>query len=122
MAYELADRQMAGAGLTKAASAYAARRDACAAEWMPFTEALVGENGGFTRIGEQLDHNLRQLRKILDKAAGGQAFGMSARGARETHTTLPYDPELFRLRAELGSHQDPPRANGHARDISGEAL
>ncbi len=116
MAYRIADRILAGAGITKAAGgAYAAQRDAHAAAWMPFADVMVT---GSRDIARRLDENLQILRGIYEadqarKAARAQAFDMTVRGAGEPHATVPYDPELMRLHANLGPHRAPPRVNGH---------
>ena len=125
MAYRIADRILAGCGITKAAGgAYVAQREAHADAWMPLADALVGAAGGLTRIRERMDENLRVLRGIYAadqarKAAHAQAFDITVRGAGEPHATVPLDPSVFELRAQLGLREDPPHANGH--DVPGGA-
>jgi hypothetical protein len=117
MAYRIADRILAGCGVTKAAGgAYAAQREAHADAWMPLADALVGADGGLTRIREQMDGNLQKLRLLYEqdqamKSAAAQAF--DAHLGREPRGAVPYDPERFGLRTELVPRGEPPHVNGH---------
>jgi len=117
MAYRIADRILAGCGITKAAGgAYAAQREAHADAWMPLADALVGVGGGLTRIREQMDENLQKLRRLYAqdqamKSAATRTFDMNL--GREPRGAVPYDPELFELRTELVPREEPPHVNGH---------
>jgi len=105
MAYRIADRILAGSGITKAAGgAYVAQREAHADAWMPLADALVGVDGGLTRIGEQMSENLQKVQRLYDqdqamKSAATQMFDMSL--GREPRGDVPYDAERFELRTEL---------------------
>ena len=116
MAYRIADRILAGCGITKAAGgAYAAQREAYADAWMPLADALVGADGGLTRIREQMDGNLQKLRLLYEqdqamKSAATQTFDMNL--GREPRGAVPYDPELFELRTQLVPRGEP-HVNGH---------
>ena len=117
MAYRIADRILAGAGVTKAAGgAYAAHREAYADAWMPLADALVGVDGGLTRIREHMDGNLQKLRRLYEqdqamKSAATRTFDMNL--GREPRGAVPYDPGLFELRTELVPRGEPPHVNGH---------
>ena len=112
MAYRIADRILAGSGVTKAAGgAYAAQREAYADAWMPLADALVGADGGLTRIREQMDENLQKVRQLYDqdqamKSAATQTFDMHL--GREPRGDVPYTPEQFELRTQLVPRGEPP--------------
>ena len=114
MAYRIADRILAGAGITKAAGgAYAAQREAHADAWMPLTGVLVTRH---REIARQMDENLQKVRDLYAqdqavKSAATQMFDMNlGRGPRGD---VPYDPELFELRTRLVPRGEPPHVNGH---------
>ncbi len=80
MAYRLADRILAGWGITKAAGgAYTAQREAYADAWFPFADVMVNRT---REIARQMDENLQKVRRLYDqdqamKAAAAQTFDVS---------------------------------------------
>ena len=118
---ELAERAVAGAmsaqGANKSAGAAGLSRD----QWMeicwPLAEGMVAVSDGIDACGERIRALFEADCQRRDMAA--KAFGMSVRGAREPHQTLPFDPELMRLHAHLGPPGEPPHGYSNGHDLGG---
>jgi hypothetical protein len=112
---ELAERAVAGAmsaqGARKSAGAAGLSRD----QWMeicwPLAEGMIAVSDGIDACGARIRAMFEADCQRRDEA--NKAFGMSVRGAREPHQTVPFDPDLLKLHASLGPHEAPPRVNGH---------
>lgn len=114
MAYRIADRILAGSGITKAAGgAYTAQREAYADAWFPFADVMVNRT---RELAERMNENLQKVRRLYDqdraiKSATSQTFDVTlGRGPRGD---VPYDPELFELRTQLVPREERPHVNGH---------
>ena len=107
VAFRFAVRFAAAEGVTKAAGAgYSRRLAAWADAWMPEAEALCA-------VEARLDAVDDWIRAVKRWDMAEKSFGMSVRGAREPHQTVPLDPEVLRLHAHLGPPAPGPQINGH---------
>ena len=112
---ELAERAVAGAmsaqGANKSAGSAGLSRD----QWMeicwPLAEGLIAVSDGIDACGERIRAMFEADCQRRDEA--NKAFGVTVRGAREPHQTVPFDPELMRLHAHLGPPAPGPQINGH---------
>ena len=115
-AAELAERMVSAAlsaqGAHKAAGAAPVfTRDSLMSWCLPLAEAMTG-------VAERMDEVGARIRAMFEadcqrRDEADKAFGMTLRGAREPHQTVPFDPELMRLHAHLGPPAPGPQINGH---------